>query len=613
MAAKQYKKYSDVPTQYRWDLEAILEGRSLESWITQYKEIFQARIKNKDTKYNNIDAYLQDLIESEKQTIISYKIDNYLSNNHNINIVDPKFKQLIQEWEFLNQQLEEEYGSETNRFFAHIEQMKQWKEDPRLALYKREIEDFIDQYSHKLSDEVEEYIIKSSLGEPDPHNIFSIITDSELDYGYITLSDKKRMKMNPTNRVTFAKSNNKEVRKQAYTNYWDAYYAHRQVLAETLYQQFKSIVVEAKIRNYPSAVAMLTNSDKVTDAILQKLFDQVATRSVIFKKYTQAYKKFYQAKFKEPMQKWDGSRELVDVKSQYTVEEAKDIVSQATKPFGTEYQAQVAKAFSQNWVDFMPVDNKRSGAYSIGGTYGIEKKYILMNFDGRLDSVETLAHELGHSMHSYFSSTYQPLVKSQYPIFLAEIASIFNELMLFDYLLKNSNDDKLKFKILGNMISGFIGTVLRQVEWANYEYDLYNAIAAGNASGSYETLSDIYFKNSLKYKSDKKKTYKYDAKENLKAIYVPHFYYGFYVYKYAIGQLVANYFFAKYQKEGTSALENYINNFLKAGCKDYPIEILKSVGVNLESEEFYQLGFDYVADLIDQWIKLGNKIFKIKK
>ncbi|MHA3801800.1 oligoendopeptidase F [Mycoplasma sp. VS30B] len=613
MAAKQYRKYSDVPSKYRWDLEDILQGKTLEQWIEQYKEIYKNRIKNKDTKYDNIDAYLQDLIESEKQTIISYKIDNYLSNNHNINIVDPKFKQLIQEWEFLNQQLDEEYGSETNRFFAHIEQMKEWKKDPRLVLYKRGIEDLIEQYSHKLSDEVEEYIIKSSLGEPDPHNIFSIITNSELDYGYINLSDKKKVKLNPTNRVTFSKSDNKEVRKQAYHNFWNAYYQHRQSLAETLYQQFKSITVEAKIRKYDSAVAMLTSGDKVSDPILQKLFNQVSDRSVIFNKYKKAYKKFYQAKFHDMMQKWDGARELVDVKSEYSVEEAKDIVANAIKPFGKEYIAEVEKAFNQGWIDFMPVDNKRSGAYSIGGTYDIDKKYILMNFDGRLDSIETLAHELGHSMHSYFSSKYQPLVNSQYPIFLAEIASIFNELMLFDYLLKTSNDDKLKFKILSNMISGFAGTVLTQVEWANYEYDLYNAIASGNASGSYETISDIYFKNSLKYKSDKKKTYKYNAKENLKAIYVPHFYYGFYVYKYAIGQLVANFFFAKYQKEGASALQNYIDNFLKAGCSDYPIEILRNVGVNLESDEFYKLGFDYVEDLIQQWIKLGNKIFKIKK
>ncbi|WLP85831.1 oligoendopeptidase F [Mycoplasma seminis] len=612
MSVKQYKKYADVPKQYRWDLEAILEGKQLEDWIQEYKEISQKRIKNKDTKYNNVESYLADLKDSEVQTIIDFKISNYLSNNHNINIVDPKFKQLSQDWEFLQQQLGEEFGSEANRFFKHIEQMKVWKDLSELQLYKRGIVDLIDEYEHKLSDEVEEYLIKSALGEPDPHNIFSILTDSELQYGYISLSDKKKVKLNPTNRVKFMKSNNKEVRKQAYNNYWNAYYQHKESLSETLYQHFKQITTEAKIRNYPSAVEMLTNPDKVTNDILQTLFSEVSSHLDIFKKYKKAYNKFYKAKFKEDMQKWDTARELVDVKSQYTVEEAKDIVSHATLPFGEEYNKQVTKAFNENWVDYMPVDNKRSGAYSIGGTYGIEKKYILMNFDGELGSVETLAHELGHSMHSYFSSKYQPLVNSQYPIFLAEIASIFNELMLFDYLLKTSNDDKLKFKILSNMISGFIGTVLRQVEWANYEYDLYNAISEGKASGSYESISHIYYNNSLKYKINKNKQNKYKEKENLGCIYVPHYYYGFYVYKYAIGQLVANFFFAKYQKEGTAALENYINNFLKAGCSDYPIEILRKVGVDLNSKEFYELGFNYVDKLIKEWIKLGNKLFKIK-
>ncbi|SJZ50593.1 oligoendopeptidase F [Mycoplasmopsis verecunda] len=612
MVAKQYKKYSDVPKQYRWDLEDILQGKTLEEWIEQYKNVFKKRIANKDTKYTSIEAYLSDLKDSETQTLISYKIDNYLSNNHNINIIDPNFKKLLQDYEFLNQQLEEEFGSELNRFYAHIEQMKQWNDDPRLSLYKRGIEDLIEQYSHKLSDEVEEYIIKTALGEPDPHNIFSIITNSELDYGFINITDKKKVKLNPTNRVQFAKSKNKEVRKQAYINFWDAYYKHRQSLSETLYQHFKSITVEAKIRKYDSAVVMLTASDKVSDEILNTLFKQVSNRASIFNKFSKAYKKFYKAKYGEKMQKWDTTRDLASVKSEYSVEEAKEIVTNAMKPFGDEYNTEVHKAFNEHWIDYMPVNNKRSGAYSIGGTYGIDKKYILMNFDGRLDSIETLAHELGHSMHSYFSSKYQPLVNSQYPIFLAEIASIFNELMLFDYLLKTSDNDNLKFKILTNMITGFSGTVLTQVEWANYEYDLYKEIASGNASGSYETISEIYFKNSLKYKIDKKKQYKYKEKDNLKSIYVPHYYYGFYVYKYAIGQLVANYFFAKYKKEGVSALESYINNFLKAGCSNYPIEILKNVGVDLNSEDFYSLGFKYVQDLIDEWIKLGNKIFKTK-
>ncbi|MEA4134331.1 oligoendopeptidase F [Mycoplasma sp. 2704] len=615
MKAKQYKKYEDVPKKYRWNLEDILQGKKLDDWINEYVALYKERIKNKDSKYDSIEAYLEDLKVSEQLTLISNKVSNYLSNKQNVNLIDPEIIKKSQDVEFLDNQLETEFGSEINRFYANLDKMKVWKDDLRLADYKMQIEETIEQHKHKLSDDVEEYILQTSYGEPDPHNIFSIITNSELDYGYVDLSDKKKIKLNKTNRNQLLKSDKKEVRKQAFEKFWDAYYKHKDSLAETLFQHFKSLTVAAKVRKYPSAVMMLTNSDKVTDEILQTLFDQVASNIKVLAKYSEAYKKFYKAKYKSKMEKWDTLRELVNVKTSYTVEEAVDLVNEAVKPFGEEYANEAKKALTENWVDFMSVQNKRSGAYSIGGTYGIDKKYILMNFDGQLDSVETLAHELGHSMHSYFATKYQPLPLSSYPIFLAEIASIFNESMLYDYLLKTSKNDLFKFEILSKIIQGFIGTVVRQVEWASYEYNLYKGIEEGNVAGSYEAISKLYHENSLKfkYKSKKGKKAKYVAKENLGSIYVPHYYYGFYVYKYAVGQLTANYFFAQYKEKGKEALDNYIHNFLKAGGSDYPLEILKKVGVDLLDKNFYKQSFDYLSDLVNQWIKLGNKIFKLDK
>ncbi|QCZ36462.1 oligoendopeptidase F [Mycoplasma nasistruthionis] len=609
MKAKQYKKYSDVPKQYQWDLEDILQNKPLTYWIDLSVEIAKKRISNKDSKYKTIEAYLEDIKDANLASEVENKISNYLSNKLNVNLIDPEIKKLSQDYEFLSQQLSDEFGSELNRFYANMDKMLIYKEDPRLKNHKRYIEELIENKKHKLSDEVEEYLIQSAIGEPDPHAIFSVLTNSELDYGYVEFKNKK-VKLNPTNRSQFLKSDDSNVRKQAYQNYWNAYYKHKDSLSELLFQEFQRTATHAKLTKYDSATQMLTSSDKVSDQVLQTLFKQVSENRKVLLKYRKYYNKFYLAKFKSKMKKWDTQRELVKTKAQYSVEEAKQLVLDAIQPFGSEYINQVQKAFNENWIDFMSVVNKRSGAYSIGGTYGIDKKYILMNFDGELGSVETLAHELGHSMHSYFSDKNQPIELSQYPIFLAEIASIFNELMLFDNLLKTSNDKKLKFKILTNMIDGFVGTVLRQVQWANYEYDLYHAIAKGKISSSYDAISKLYFENSKKYSLSKLN--KYVAKDNLGSIYVPHYYYGFYVYKYAIGQLVANYFFADYQKRGKEALDNYIKNFLSQGSSDYPIEILKKVGVDLEDNNFYTQGFAYLSDLIDQWVVLGKEIFKTK-
>jgi oligoendopeptidase F len=190
-----------------------------------------------------------------------------------------------------------------------------------------------------------------------------------------------------------------------------------------------------------------------------------------------------------------------------------------------------------------------------------------MNFDESIRSVATLAHEIGHSMHSYYSDNEQPINLASYPIFLAEIASIFNELMLQDYLLNNTQDDKLKFHLLSEAIEDFEGTVRRQTMWSNYEYDLYNLVDEGKSVSTFDAIKEVYANNAKKYAL--KKNQKFDKDSQLIAsVIVPHFYYDFYVYKYAIGFVVANAFFQKYKKDGQPALEDYINNFLKAGGSD---------------------------------------------
>ncbi|AKA49962.1 oligoendopeptidase F [Mycoplasmopsis gallinacea] len=610
MEAKQYKNYQDIPKKYRWNLEAILENKTYQYWVDKYKELWEQKIAIKDSKFDNLASYTKGLKLEEELTLVTFKLHNYLSNNLNTNLVDPKFNKLQQEFDFLTQAFVSRFGSEENRIYAHKDKIWDWKEKPELKSYKRYLTDLLDSFTHKLSDDVEEYIKKTSFGKANLNKIFSILTNSELDFGTIELSKNKKVKLNPTNRLRLLKHQNKDVRKQAYQNFLKGYIKHKNSLSEVLYQHFKDLATEANVRKYDSVISMLTYEDKVSDALLNKLFSQVQINKKVLLKYKHWYKKFYKAKFGEKIQIWDWSRDLITVDSDYSVEKAKELVENALKPFGSEYMNQIHKALNENWVDFMSADSKRGGAYSIGSSYGIDKKYILMNFNGQLRGVETLAHELGHSMHSYYSDTRQDLINSQYPIFLAEIASIFNELMLYDYLLQKSDNDKLKFSILTSMINGFIATVMRQVEWANYEYDLYKGIEEGTLSSSFDSLSKLYYQNSLKYTLER--NVKYNDETTIFSIYVPHFYYGFYVYKYAIGQLVASYFFAQYKAKGTSALENYIDNFLSAGNSDYPIEILKKVGVNLENDQFYKQGFDYVEKLIDQWVKIGKKIFKFK-
>ncbi len=212
-------------------------------------------------------------------------------------------------------------------------------------------------------------------------------------------------------------------------------------------------------------------------------------------------------------------------------------------------------------------------------------------------------------MHTYFSEQAQSLRNSNYTIFVAEIASTFNELLLHDYFLSTSTNDKLKFEILTQKIKGFNGTVFRQIQFSNYEFDLYEALDKGKPIGSYDALAKMYYENRKKYQNNV--SHNFSPKEEIESIIVPHYYYGFYVYKYAIGQLVASVFFERYKQVGPSALSAFID-FLKSGGSKNNLELLKEAGIDLMDPNVYIRGFNVHKDNIKQWVNLGKKIFKIK-
>lgn len=605
---KQYKNVSDVEKQYKFDLEDILQGKTFDYWIEEFKRHLELTLKNKDSKYDNLKNYAESFELGIRTGIISNKISNYINNYTNRELNNPQYKELENKVNQLVDDFNKNFGSETVRFFKNIDKVKSWLDSDELKPYRKLLDELIDEYDHKLDDNIEEYLTETSKANPNYEGVFTLLTDSEIDYGFVLDDKGKKHKLNPVTRRKYLKSDDKILRKNTVLQWNKSIVKHKESLANLLFQQFKTLNVEAKVRNYTSAVNMLTSKDKVDDELLQILFSKVQSLNKTIAKYRNAFKKFYELKFKEKYHpRYDSSRDLVKVKTEYTIEEMQQIVLDSLKPFGNEYYETVNKALKENWVDYMTIENKVSGAYSIGETYGIDKKYILMNFDGQFESVETLAHELGHSLHSYFSDKNNNFYDSQYPIFLAEIASIFNEEMLYDHLLKTNKNDKFKFQLVEKMIDGFIGVVQRQIIWANYEYNLYDAIDKYTVNESYDSISKLYFENLKKYTNKK---LKYESNFLIDCVNVPHFYYGFYVYKYAIGQLVSNYFFSKYKKEGKEYLQYYISNFLSKGGSDYPLEILKNVGVDLKSDEFYQIGFSYFEELVDEYIKLGNKIFK---
>lgn len=605
---KKYNSYSDVEEKYKWDIEDILGNKTYQQLEDEYFDLYSKIIEVKDSKYNSLDQYVEYIELSKKFLILGNKISNYLDNKLNINIVDPTINKTISLFETKSQEYAKKLGSEANRIFQHKDKIKTWINDDRLIDVKKDLEATLQELDHKLSDDVENYLNDTASGSPVPEDIFSIISDSEVDFGNVLIKNKK-IKITEGNRIALLKNKDEQVRKDVYFNYLNGYLKNKQSLARLLYQHIKEISVNALYRKYNSSLESILLQDHVDKKLLNIIYDAVQKHMYIFKKYNNAKKQFFKAKFNKKLEKWDYFLDLVNVKSSYTIEEAQKILLDVISIMPYEYPEVVKKAIDERWVDYVNVPSKRSGAYSIGGAAGMEKIYILMNFDGTLESVNTLCHEMGHSMHSYFSNKCQSPLRSSYPIFLAEIASIFNELLLNDYLISKSKNIQQQFYLLDSSINDFIGTVLRQTMWSNFEFDLYNAIDENKPLNTYEEIEKLYVENEKKY-STTSKSIKLGDPRNVYSVMVPHFYYYFYVYKYALGYIVANVFFQKYKQEGQEALKNYINKFLSAGDIDWPANILKDAGVDIYNEDIYNLAFEVLNQKVDKYIKLGKKIFK---
>ena len=609
---KKYNNYQEIPNQYKWDLDDILNGKTIDQLINEYFSLFDELILIKDSKYETIENYISYLNINKSFLILKNKIINYFSNLININIVDSKVLKQNDDFELKEQEYQIKLGSEINKIYKNKDIIKKWLNDPRLKDVKKDLEFIIQNFDHKLDDNVEKYLNETYIGDPSLEDIFSTLTNSEIDFGYAISKNNKKYKITESSRVLLLKNKDEKIRKTTYYGYLNGFYNLRETLTKLLYQHLKRISIESSIRKYESSIKSLISIDKIEIAFLTNLFSSVTNKTnKIFKNFLKYKSIFFKKKFNKKMELWDSYLELVNVKNNYKIEEIQKIVIDATSIMPYEYNDKIIEAINNRWIDYVECPNKMSGAYSIGSSYGINKKYILMNYDGSINSIKTLIHELGHSLHSYYSSKNQSIFRSEYTLFLAEIASIFNELLLTDYLFLHAKNDEEKFYILSESINDFIGTVIKQCEWANFEFDLYNLIDSNNTFNSYFEIEKVYVNNSNKYLLSNKIN-KIGNKANIYSVSVPHFYYDFYVYKYAIGYIIANVFYNRYLQNGKYELENYVNNFLSAGDKDYPANILKSCGIDIYDQKIFDEAFNVIENKINEYIKLGKRIFKIK-
>ena len=469
--------------------------------------------------------------------------------------------------------------------------LQEYLKDDKLSFYKKYIDEILREKPHTLTEKEEEILAAASDLSGVAENVYEMFSFADLKFPEIKGEDGENIRITHGNYSSLLKSKDDRVRKDAFEAVYSTYDEYKNTFASTLYGGIKSEIFYAKMRNYKSAIESSLFQDDISVDVYNNLIDAVDESLDALNKYIDIRKKYLKL---EKMHMYDL---YVPITSNFdmkiTYEQAQEIILKALKPLGEEYLSIVKRAFSERWIDVYENEGKQGGAYS-WGSYD-SSPYILMSYKDDLNSLFTLIHELGHSMHSYYSRTNQEYLYSSYKIFVAEVASTLNELLLVHYLLENSTSKDEKIYLLNYYLEQFRTTVYRQTMFAEFEKITHERVEAKEPLTAKE-FTDIYYKLNEKYYG---KSCVVDEQIGLEWARIPHFYSNFYVYKYATGFSAASALSEKILNEGESAVEKYLN-FLKSGGSEYPLNQLRAAGVDMEKKESIEKALGVFKELVEE-------------
>ncbi len=458
---------------------------------------------------------------------------------------------------------------------------------------------------HTLSPQEEEIVANAGLMADTPYDIYGIFKNADMPRPEITTPKGKKVRLDDAAYTLYRADNNRDFRKEVFEQFFGAYKNFERTFGTDLYSEVKKDIFYKNVRKYKSSLEAALTPDNIPTSVYMNLIESVNENLPTLHRYLKLRKKLLGVK---ELHYYDMYAPLIPkVEMNYTIEQAEDLIKKALQPLGDQYLKVVDEAFNNRWIDVMPNTGKRSGAYSSGAAYSVHP-YILLNFMGKYDDVSTLAHELGHTMHSYFSNKNQTFLNAQYPIFLAEVASTCNENLLADYVLKHEKDPQKRLAILGNRLEMFRTTLFRQTQFAEFELKIHQMVEQGQALTG-DKLSKLYMDILKKYYGADTVT-KLEDIYGIEWAYIPHFYYDFYVFQYATSLSASTAIEAKILKEGKPMAQKYIKEFLSAGCSDYPIPILKRVGVDMTTKEPYEQAFKKMNEIMDEIEKTLQEIKK---
>lgn len=468
-------------------------------------------------------------------------------------------------------------------------------ENKDLKQYERMLKNIFKEKSHFLSKEEERVLSVINDSFRTPENAYSKLLDADLTFESIKDENGKKVELTSSNWAKYLESKNRNVRKNAFKKFYKSYINIRNTTTELLASEVKNNNNMAKLRKYDSALSASLESNDVNPQIYNSLINHIHNNLKKTYKYWDLRKKILGV---SNLHIYDTYVPMVDAnEKEYSFEEAKELVLNALSILGDDYTKVLNEAFDNNWIDVFPTKNKRSGGYCTA-VYN-SHPYVFLNFDNRYGEVSTVAHELGHAMHSYYSIKNNNYVDYSYSIFVAEVASQVNEIILSDYMIKNSKDKQEKLFVLDELLKRFKASVIRQAMFAEFEKEIHEKEQNGVVLTS-EYLNDLYYKLNKLYfgpsvEIDKEIAFEWER--------IPHFFYNFYVYQYSTGYIAALKIAKDIINKKENALENYLK-FLSLGCTMDPVSELKVAGVDLTKDEVYNEAFEEFEKEIEEFEKI---------
>ena len=587
---------------YNWKLTDLFdtvddfmkEVKTIKDLLKKLEEYKTKLCDNAENLYNVYNLYENILIKFDR--VYSYGMFNY-----HLNMASQNGIKLFKEVESLSTEFMTASSFIVPEIsYADEEVIRNYLvQNPNLKRYKREIEEILDQKKHVLSNEQEQLLANYSEVFSGAENIYDMLTNAEFKFGTIIDENGKKVELTDAKYSKYMSSLNRNVRKQAFEKMYEKYSSFINTITEIYLTNVKTDTITSKLRNYKSSLEKAVINDDSSILAYETLMKGVENSLDINHKFISLKKELLNLKdfhmydlYVNPFNEED---------EEITFEEGKEQVLEALAILGEEYTNKLKEAFDNNWIDVYEKENKKGGAYS-SGVYGVHP-FVLMSFTNNKRDVSTIAHELGHSMHSYYSSTEQNIIDSNYTIMVAEVASTVNEILFSEYQIKNEKNIKRKAKLIYELLEMIRATFFRQSMFAEFEKEIHSKIE-NNEMLSSENCNEIYYELNKKYFGNNiiiDESIKYEWAR------IPHFYSNFYVYKYATGITSAICIATKILNNEEGFVEKYIN-MLKLGCTKKSLELLKLVDVDLENIETYEVVKNYYNNKIEELKKLNERI-----